>query len=73
MNVFQTLGRGILSPLRFIREVITELRLVTWPTARQTVRSTLLVVMSSAVIGIYIAILDFGFSKGIEQLLTLAR
>lgn len=63
----------ILLPVTFIREVIAELKQVTWPTRQETARSTLIVIVFSVVVGLFIAVLDLGFTKGIEAVLSLNR
>lgn len=63
----------ILLPVTFIREVIAELKQVTWPTRQEAARSTLIVIVFSIIVGLYIAVLDLGFTKGIEAVLSLNR
>jgi len=50
-------------PLLFLKEVQNELKLVTWPTRRNTLKLTVAVVVISVLVGVYIGVLDFGFTK----------
>ncbi|MFZ1721043.1 MAG: preprotein translocase subunit SecE [Microgenomates group bacterium] len=43
----------------YVREVIRELKKVTWPTYEQTQNKTLLVIGVSIAVGLYIGVLDF--------------
>ncbi|MEO8511496.1 MAG: preprotein translocase subunit SecE [Chloroflexota bacterium] len=54
---------------RYVTESIAELKKVTWPTRQDVVRLTLIVLAVSIVIGIYIALLDFGFRSAVDQVL----
>jgi preprotein translocase subunit SecE len=73
MNAFTSIGKGILFPIRFIREVKNELMLVTWPTRQATVRATIIVIVVSLAVGVYVAATDFIFTKGIEAILSLKQ
>lgn len=44
---------------KFLAEVIVELKKVSWPTRRELIDSTWLVIISSAILGGYIALTDF--------------
>ena len=48
---------------KFIAEVITELKKVSWSTKQELIDATKIVIISSAFLGIYIAIIDFILSK----------
>ncbi len=50
------------NPFRFIGQVKEELRKVDWPTREKTVRLTVIVVVASAFVGIYIGALDWLFT-----------
>ncbi len=53
---------------RFIDEAWSELKKVNWPTPIQTRNLTLLVVVVSAAIGVYIAFWDLLFSEIVKVL-----
>jgi preprotein translocase subunit SecE len=46
----------------FLRESIAELKKVTWPTKKQVWYSTLLVVLLTVVISVYLGIVDFALT-----------
>jgi preprotein translocase subunit SecE len=54
---------------RYITESWSELRKVAWPTRETVIRLTLLVVAVSAVVGLYIFVLDRIFNTVLNTLL----
>jgi preprotein translocase subunit SecE len=46
------------APVQYIREVITELKKVTWPTRQETVKLTAVVIAISLIVGAFIGGLD---------------
>jgi preprotein translocase subunit SecE len=57
---------------QFIKESWSELKKVTWPNRIQVRNLTVLVFVISFVVGAYITVIDFGFTKMIELLAGLA-
>lgn len=57
------------NPLIFLREVVTELKKVTWPTREQVIRLTAVVIVVSALVGLYLGVLDYIFTMLIELVL----
>lgn len=53
-------------PLQFIKEVKQELKKVVWPSKKETVRLTAVVIIVCLVIGLYIGGLDLIFTKLME-------
>lgn len=47
----------------FIREVISELKKVIWPTQRQLINYTIIVLVFVVIIALIIAAFDFGFTQ----------
>jgi preprotein translocase subunit SecE len=47
---------------QFLREVKTELKKVTWPTRKQTMGSTLVVIVLVMIISVFLGIVDMGLS-----------
>ena len=47
---------------RLPREVITELRRVTWPSREEAVRLTIMVLIVSAVVGLFLGGVDYVFN-----------
>lgn len=48
---------------KFIAEVVAELKKVTWTTKRDLIDSTWIVLISSALLGVFISITDFILSR----------
>ncbi len=51
------------SPVQFVREVISELKKVTWPTREETIKLTAVVIVLSIIVGAFIGLLDIGFLR----------
>jgi preprotein translocase subunit SecE len=51
------------SRIAFIRDIIDELRKVTWPTRREAIRLTIMVIIVCGVVGIFLGALDYGFAE----------
>jgi preprotein translocase subunit SecE len=56
---------------RFLEEAWSELRKVTWPTPEQTRNLTVLVIVVSGAVGLYIAVFDAVFIQIIGRLNAL--
>ncbi|AYJ87310.1 preprotein translocase subunit SecE [Sphingomonas paeninsulae] len=59
------------SPGEFIRQVRAETAKVVWPTTRETMMTTLMVVIMTTVLGLFFLGLDSAFSAIVQQLLKL--
>ena len=55
--------------LRFISEVVGELRRVTWPSREETMRLTLMVVVVSVAVGLFLGAIDIGFARLVTEIL----
>jgi preprotein translocase subunit SecE len=47
----------------FLKEAKIELRKVTWPTPKQTLASTSVVIIVVIIVSLFLGIVDFGISK----------
>lgn len=54
--------------LNFLREVKGEMKHVNWPTRRQTLVYTILIIVISIFVAIYVGVFDQLFTMGIEQI-----
>jgi len=54
---------------KFISEVLAEMKKVSWTTKKELVDSTLIVILSSFLLGIFVGIIDFAFSKGVAVII----
>jgi preprotein translocase subunit SecE len=57
---------------QFLREVKTELKKVTWPSRKDTLSGTAVVLVAVFIIAIFLGIVDSGLSNLIKQLLRMA-
>ncbi len=57
------------SKLAFFSEVIAELKKVAWPSRKEAIRLTLIVILITVAMGIILGIIDYGFSKFIDLVL----
>ena len=55
--------------LQFFREVRVEIKKVTWPTRKETLASTVVVLITTFIIGAFLGVVDFFLSSGVERLL----
>lgn len=62
-------GRG--NPLDFVRDVRSELRKVAWPSQRETINLTAVVIALSAAVGLFLGGVDFIFQELFRLLLGI--
>ncbi|MCP4628419.1 MAG: preprotein translocase subunit SecE [bacterium] len=55
--------------MQFLREVRVELRKVTWPSRKQTVGSTVVVIVLVLIISAFLGVVDFGLSSLVQVVL----
>jgi len=58
-----------INPAKFLSEVKTELTKVTWPTRPQVTRLTMVVILISLAVGLFVGGLDFVFTKVVAIIL----
>ena len=54
---------------KFVGEVIAEMKKVSWTTRAELVDSTLVVIFASVLLGIFVAVIDLIYSKGVTTIL----
>ena len=54
---------------RYFRELRSELKKVTWPTPKQVLKNTLIVIVCVLIIGAFIWVFDFVARYGIDNLI----
>ncbi|CAB4915475.1 unannotated protein [freshwater metagenome] len=65
-NAETTKRRGIFSRLAlFLRQVIVELRKVIWPTRKELITYTTVVIVFVVIIAAIVAVFDYAFTKGV--------
>lgn len=57
--------------VRYVRESIEELRKVTWPSRQTVTKYSVLVIVLCIVLAAFFAGIDWLFTKGLAQLVTL--
>lgn len=58
------------TPVTFIREVRDELSKVKWPTRSEIIRLTTVVLIVSAIVGLFLGALDIFFTAIIQKLIA---
>lgn len=58
---------------KWLKEMRSEMKKVQWPTRKQTINNTLIVIACVIVVGLFIWIFDFIAGSAIDVLLTLLR
>jgi len=54
---------------KFVNDIISELKKVTWPTRREATYLTTLVIIFTVVVAIALGVIDYGFSKLMDVIL----
>lgn len=57
-------------PVVFLKEVRSELEKVSWPTRKEAIRLTSIVILVSALVGIFIGFFDYVFTKIMQIVIT---
>jgi preprotein translocase subunit SecE len=57
--------------VRYLRETRGELRKVTWPTRQESQRLTAIVLGVTAAMALFLGVLDFIFSRGVQALVRV--
>ena len=56
---------------KYFLGVLSELKKVTWPTKKEVFNHTIIVIISSTVVMLAVAALDFGLSYAVEYIISL--
>ena len=67
----EAVSRRVFSPeaSSLIADIISELRKVVWPTRAETANLTLVVIVVAVAVGILLGVVDWGFSRILENVL----
>ena len=60
-----------MKPLRFLQEVRREGGKVTWPTSRETLTGSIMVVIMVAIASVFFLIIDQIFSYGLDKVIGI--
>ena len=58
---------------KYFRELRSELKKVVWPTPKQVLKNTLIVVTCILIVGVFVWLFDFAATEGIKALLSLVK
>ncbi len=58
-----------MSLITYLKETHAELKFIKWPTQRQTMVYTILVILISLLTAVYLGAFDFIFTSGIDKLI----
>ncbi|QOL82825.1 preprotein translocase subunit SecE [Pseudooceanicola spongiae] len=58
------------NPLQFIQQTRAEIGKVSWPTRREVVLTTIMVLIMSALAAIFFALVDVGIRSGLQAILS---
>ncbi len=61
------------SPVEFFNQVKAETKKVVWPSRKDTIRTALLVVMMTVLLGVFFLVVDSAFQAIVNFLLGLAK
>ena len=59
----------MITPVLFLRQAYDELRQVVWPTRKEIIRLTSIVIILSVIMGLYVGGLDWIFTQAIQLVL----
>jgi preprotein translocase subunit SecE len=55
--------------VKYVRATFSELRQVSWPTRQEAISYTVLVIVISAIVALFIGAFDYLFSQGINTII----
>jgi len=67
--VFNNNNKYMSKTIQFFKEVIAELKNITWPTRNQTIFYTIIVIIVSLIVAYYLGLLDNIFKNGLNWIL----
>jgi preprotein translocase subunit SecE len=59
------------NPLQFLQQVRAEVAKVVWPTRREVLLTTIMVVIMAALTSVFFALVDLGITAGLQSVLGL--
>ncbi len=60
---------AMINPAQFVREVIGEVKKVTWPTKKETTVTTIMVLIMVVLAAIFFFVVDWVLSNGVQLIL----
>ncbi|HBG81714.1 TPA: preprotein translocase subunit SecE [candidate division CPR2 bacterium] len=68
--ILKLIAKPFRKVFKFLGEVKTEFSKVVWPSRKEAVSATIVIILFSLVVGSYLGALDYGLSKGLSFILT---
>ena len=62
----------MVNPLKYVQQVRNEVSRIVWPTRKETMTTTLMVFVMSAIVALFFFIIDTITSNGLDIILKLA-
>lgn len=59
------------NPLEFLQQARSEIGKVVWPTRREVVLTTVMILILSAVAAVFFSLVDLGIRSGLQGILSL--
>ena len=56
--------------IEYFKEIKGELKHVIWPSKKQTIFYTIIVIVLSVIVAYFLGVFDFIFSKGLEKIIS---
>ena len=69
-NIFQRIGKAI---KRYFKDLKGEVKKITWPSAKEVLKGTVVTIVCIAIIGVVVFLVDLGLTKGIGALRDVAE
>ena len=63
-------GKNIMGFIEYIKDTKGEMKHVSWPTKKQAIAYTLLVILISVLVSFFLGVADFSFSKLLGNIIT---
>jgi preprotein translocase subunit SecE len=65
------MDKNVVAKKGFAQDIVGELKKVTWPTRKETIRLTTVVIVISLIIGLYVGTIDVLLAKALDILSKL--
>ena len=59
--------------VNYVKDSYNEMRKVVWPTRRELISHTLIIIVFSVIIAFFLSTLDMGFTYVVEKILSLGK
>lgn len=63
-------GNAMTNPVQFFGQVRAEISKITWPTRREVITTTIMVLIMAAICALFFSLVDLGIRSGLSALLS---